>query len=196
MKSKLSIEISRKVLHLSASFIPLGYLFFIENRELMIFILGTISLISILLEIFRREWDFITSIFERFFQFMMRTNESKGSITGATWLLFGSTLTIFLFPKYIAIPALLFLTVGDTFSAIVGKSLPIGLIREKSLSGTLAGIITSSIAGVCFNTIVPAEIIILGAIGAMLIELAPIPLNDNLTIPLTGGIIMTYGMVI
>ena len=84
-------EISRKVLHLSASFIPLGYLFFIQNRELMIIILGVMCLIAILLEIFRKEWKLIESIFEKFFQFMMRTNECEGSITGATWLLFGST---------------------------------------------------------------------------------------------------------
>ena len=42
----------------------------------------------------------------------------------------------------------------------------------------------------------PTDIIILGAVSVMAVEVAPIPMNDNLTIPLTGGFVMTYGMMI
>jgi len=191
-----SNEITRKILHLFASIIPLGYVWFIPDKEIMIFILGGLSLFALLLESSRKKWDVVETLFEKHFNFMLRQSEFDGGLTGATWLLFGSTITLFLFPIQIAVPALLFLTVGDTFAAIVGKGFPIGKIRDKTLSGTFAGIVTSSGAALWINQLLPADIIILGAVAAMLVEIAPIPMNDNLTIPLTGGLVMSYGMMV
>jgi dolichol kinase len=191
-----SNEITRKILHLFASIIPLGYVWFIPDKEIMIFILGGLSLFAVFLESSRKKWDVVETLFEKHFNFMLRQSEFDGGLTGATWLLFGSTITLFLFPIQIAVPALLFLTVGDTFAAIVGKGFPIGKIRDKTLSGTFAGIVTSSGAALWINQLLPADIIILGAVAAMLVEIAPIPMNDNLTIPLTGGLVMSYGMMV
>lgn len=196
MNALPSNEITRKILHLFASIIPLGYVWFIPDKEIMIFILGGLSLFALLLESSRKKWDVVETLFEKHFNFMLRQSEFDGGLTGATWLLFGSTITLFLFPIQIAVPALLFLTVGDTFAAIVGKGFPIGKIRDKTLSGTFAGIVTSSGAALWINQLLPADIIILGAVAAMLVEIAPIPMNDNLTIPLTGGLVMSYGMMV
>jgi len=188
-------EYFRKFLHLFSSIIPLGYFLFFPKRGSMVLILGGLSFLAVLIEYSRRNWSAIETSFEKYFNFMMRQNEFEGTITGATWLLFGSTLTILLFPIHIAVPALLFLTVGDTFAAIVGKSIPIGKIGEKSLSGTFAGIVTSSGVALMINQIIPSEIIIFGAVVAMVVEILPIPMNDNLTIPLAGGLTMHYGMM-
>ena len=196
MNTLPSNEITRKILHLFASIIPLGYVWLIPDKEIMIFILGGLSLFALLLESSRKKWDVVETLFEKHFNFMLRQSEFDGGLTGATWLLFGSTITLFLFPIQIAVPALLFLTVGDTFAAIVGKGFPIGKIRDKTLSGTFAGIVTSSGAALWINQLLPADIIILGAVAAMLVEIAPIPMNDNLTIPLTGGLVMSYGMMV
>ncbi len=196
MNTLPSNEITRKILHLFASIIPLGYVWFIPDKEIMIFILGGLSLFAVFLESSRKKWDVVETLFEKHFNFMLRQSEFDGGLTGATWLLFGSTITLFLFPIQIAVPALLFLTVGDTFAAIVGKGFPIGKIRDKTLSGTFAGIVTSSGAALWINQLLPADIIILGAVAAMLVEIAPIPMNDNLTIPLTGGLVMSYGMMV
>jgi dolichol kinase len=70
-----------------------------------------------------------------------------------------------------------------------------GKIGEKSLSGTFAGIVTSSGVALMINQIIPSEIIIFGAVVAMVVEILPIPMNDNLTIPLSGGLTMHYGMM-
>lgn len=191
-----SNEIFRKIIHLSASIIPLGYLWVIQDKYTMLIILNCLCLVSIFVEVGRRKWNWIETIFERFFNIMLRKNEFDGGMTGATWLLFGSVLTIFLFPIYIAVPALLFLTIGDTFAALVGKSFPIGKIKQKTLSGTMAGFITSTAAALYVNQLVPTEIILLGAGVAMVVELAPNLINDNVTIPLSGGLAMTYGMMI
>ena len=162
----------------------------------MVILLGCLCLFAILLEISRKKWDIVETLFEKHFNFMLRQSEFDGGLTGATWLLFGSTITVFLFPIHIAVPALLFLTVGDAFAAIIGKGIPIGKIGDKYLSGTIAGIVTS--CGIAFwvNRLLPGEIIILSAVATMLVEGAPIPMNDNLTIPLTGGLVMSYGLIV
>ncbi|MFL3008907.1 MAG: hypothetical protein ACJZ14_05970 [Candidatus Neomarinimicrobiota bacterium] len=36
----------------------------------------------------------------------------------------------------------------------------------------------------------PTHVIVIGAVTAMLVELLPLPLNDNLTIPILSGFIM------
>ena len=162
----------------------------------MVILLGCLCLFAILLEISRKKWDIVESFFEKHFNFMLRQSEFDGGLTGATWLLFGSTITVFLFPIHIAVPSLLFLTIGDAFAAIIGKGIPIGKIGDKYLSGTIAGIVTS--CGIAFwvNRLLPGEIIILSSVASMLVEVAPIPMNDNLTIPLTGGFAMSYGLMV
>ncbi|MEC9049371.1 MAG: hypothetical protein VYD66_01090, partial [Candidatus Neomarinimicrobiota bacterium] len=82
------------------------------------------------------------------------------------------------------------------FAAIIGKGIPLGKIGDKYLSGTIAGIVTS--CGIAFwvNQLLPGEIIILSSVASMLIEVAPIPMNDNLTIPITGGLVMSYGLIV
>ena len=52
---------------------------------------------------------------------MMRQHELDGKMTGATWVLIGSTLTVFLFNKDIAVLSLLFMSIGDTVAALVGQ---------------------------------------------------------------------------
>ena len=85
---------------------------------------------------------------------------------------------------------------GDVFAAIIGKGIPIGKIGDKHLSGTIAGIVTSCGIALWINQLLPGEIIILSSVASMLVEVAPIPMNDNLTIPLTGGLVMSYGLMI
>tara|TARA_B100000809_G_C15041034_1_gene495516 strand:+ start:174 stop:767 length:594 start_codon:yes stop_codon:yes gene_type:complete len=196
VKSIPTNEVTRKILHLFSSIIPLGYVWFIQDKEIMVVLLGCLSLIAILLEISRKKWDIVESLFEKHFNFMLRQSEFDEDLTGATWLLFGSTITLFLFPIQIAVPSLLFLTVGDAFAAIIGKGIPVGKIGDKHLSGTIAGIVTSCAIALWINQHLPGEIIILSSVASMLVEVAPIPMNDNLTIPLTGGLVMSYGMMV
>ena len=61
---------------------------------------------------------------------MLRDEEQNGQVTGATWLLIGFIATISIYPRDIAVPAIIFLTIGDSFAAIIGKLLPVGQIRS------------------------------------------------------------------
>ena len=124
---------------------------------------------------------------------MMRSQERNGLVTGATWLLIGSFITISFFPIEYAIPALLFLTIGDTFAALVGLRFPLIQIGQKTLSGSIAGFTISLIFVILTIKDVAPNILILGCFSAMIAECVPIPLNDNLTIPIVSGFVMFLG---
>jgi glycerol-3-phosphate acyltransferase PlsY len=184
------VEISRKFLHIFSSIIPLSYLWFFREKSIVVILLGILSLISMLIELFRYKIGSVDVIFKKYFNFMLRENELKGSITGATWLIIGNLVTIYLYPIYIAVPALLFLSIGDSFAALFGKKIPKFKIGHKSIIGTLAGILSSLTVALIVNQILPTYVIVIGAVTAMLVELIPSPLNDNLTIPILSGLIM------
>ena len=184
------VEISRKFLHIFSSIIPLSYLWIFKDKSLVLALLLILSIFSILIEFFRFKIESINNIFKKFFNFMLRKNELKGSITGATWLIIGNLITIYLYPIYIAVPALIFLSIGDSFAALFGQRIPKLKIGNKSIIGTLAGIFSSLSIALLVNQILPTYVIVIGAVTAMLVELIPSPLNDNLTIPILSGFIM------
>ena len=108
---------------------------------------------------------------------------------GSTYFLFSTILTILLFPKPIAIASLLILIFADTAAALVGKAIGRVPIGGKTLEGSLAFFITSLLIvwiypnlNRCSGT--------LAALGATVIEILPVRMYDNLTIPLIAGAIM------
>ena len=183
-------EILRKILHIFSSIIPIVYFFFIEGKKTMLFYLSIAIFIAFIIEISRIRLPNFQIIFIRCFGSMLRKKEINGGITGATWMLVSWYTTIFLFPVDIAVAAMIFLSIGDAIAALVGKSFPIYKIKNKSVSGTLAGIIMCVISVVFINSSLPLLVIIIGATSAMIIEILPIPINDNLTIPNFSGIAM------
>ena len=186
------VEISRKIVHIFSSIIPLSYLYIFKDKDTLLILLGIAVFFSIFIELFRNKSGLIKNTFKAYFNFMLREDELKGSITGASWLILGNMITIYLYPIYIAVPALLFLSIGDSFAALVGKKISRFKIGRKSMIGTLAGIFSSLIVVILINQVLPTHIIVIGAIVAMLIELIPSPINDNLTIPILSGLFMEW----
>lgn len=104
---------------------------------------------------------------------------------GAQTLILGFLLTIFAFPRDIAIPAILVLTFADAISAIAGGGIKSTVILEsRTVFGSLAFFIT---AFIILNFFFSLPIAIIVAIIATLAELIPLP-DDNLWIPLAVGL--------
>ncbi len=183
-------EILRKILHIFSSAIPLIYFFYIDSKKIMLTCLAISIFFAFIIEISRIKLISFQNIFNKYLGNMLRTKEKNGDITGATWMLVGSFTTILLFPIDIAVAALIFLSVGDAIAGLVGQFFPIYKVKDKSLSGTIAGIIGCIVSLIILNTSIPLYIIIIGAISAMLIELLPLSINDNLTIPNFSGSVM------
>ena len=186
-------EIFRKIIHISASVIPISYSMIPSlNGDFLAFFLFVLIVIGIILEYGRRRYKQVKIFFSRFFNFMMRNEELTGKLTGAIWLLLGCFFSIILFPKEISVISMLLLTIGDAFAAIIGIAFPYGKYKGKTISGSLGGFILASLLIFYFIGNINAIVLIVGSIFAMLTELLPNPIHHNLTIPIISGIAMFF----
>ena len=182
-------EYKRKIIHLFSLIIPLGYLFIITDKYLMVQILIIFNVIFLFFDITRHRIVWIKSIFKYFFNDMLRGHELKGQLTGATWVLIGSLISILIFTKYVAIIALIFMSLGDTAAGLIGQKYGKHKVGNKTWEGFFAGLIICFIVSINFPFL-PLKISLVGAFVAMIMELLPIPLDDNFKIPLGSGAIM------
>lgn len=183
-------ELFRKTIHLSAnSLIPLAYLFLNIPKIWMAILIGIASVVFVMIDIRRTRNGWLSKIFAKLFNSMLRSHELEGKLTGASYVLIGSFISIAIFPKEIAVLALLFTAIGDTAAALYGRKFGKLRIWNKTLEGSIAGLIACVIIALFFPQI-PNIIKFSGAFAAMFIELLPINIDDNLRIPLFSGIIM------
>ena len=184
-------EIFRKFIHISSIAIPLIYFFLIKDKIVMGVFLTILTLISLLIEYARLNREgYVRFFFHNYLKLVLRSNEMKGNLTGATWMLIGFTSSVIIFDFEVSVLALLFLSVGDAVAALVGSALPIGKIWNKSIFGSLSGFLFCVLFGLAINNTLSIQIIIFGAFSGMLIELIPLKINDNFSIPIFSGFTM------
>jgi len=189
-------ELSRKAIHVvTNALIPLAYLILNVPRFWMALILGISTIIIVLIDVLRIQHSSISRLFTKLFGRMLRTHEINGKLTGASYVLIGSFVAVVLFPKEIAILALLFTAIGDTVAGLYGRKFGKFKIWTKTIEGSLAGLIACIIIAVFFTSI-PNLVKYSGAFAAMLIELLPINIDDNLRIPVFSGAIMYFLLTI
>ena len=188
-------EIIRKTIHLSVgAIIPFTYLFLNVPKFWMLMLLGITSILIVIIDLGRTRKEWISKTFGILFNRMLRSHELSGKLTGASYVFIGSFISVLIFPIEIAVLALLFTAIGDTAAALYGRKFGKLRIWNKTLEGSIVGLIACLIIGLFFpdiNDIVKFS----GAFAAMFIELLPIKIDDNLRIPLFSGIIM-YGLSI
>ena len=183
-------EYFRKIIHIFILVIPFTYLFFLESRFQALRILVPLTLFAIVIEYLRVRSAAIKKIFNNFLKSMLRIHEMDGKYTGATWVFISSTLTIAIFPKEIAIISLVYMSLGDTIAGLVGRKFGKTKFYNKSIEGSLAGLIVCLLSGYLVNLTLPLVVVFSGAFAAMFIELLPMPIDDNLSVPLFAGTIM------
>ncbi|NHZ85727.1 MAG: dolichol kinase, partial [Planctomycetia bacterium] len=177
-------ELFRKAIHLSTnSLIPLAYLFLNIPKIWMSLLLSIVSVVFVMIDLGRTRNKFLSKIFGKLFNGMLRSHEIDGKLTGASYVLIGSFISITIFPKEIAVLALLFTAIGDTAAALYGRKFGKFKIWNKTLEGSIAGLVACLIITLFFPQI-PNIIKFSGAFAAMFIELLPIKIDDNLRIPL------------
>ena len=178
----------RRLFHLIAgSIIPVAGIFL---PWLVIIILATgLMLISLGLDLTRISLPFFNRIFLSVLSPFLKKIEDR-RITGATYMLIATVVAFLVFEQTVAVVALLFLSVGDPMAALVGSRTPGPRIFRKSPGGTLAFVggsllVVLVLVGSGFTHYHWG--FIAGAVIAAGVELAPVPLDDNLTIPLLTG---------
>jgi dolichol kinase len=180
-------EILRKALHLLALAIPFGIYY--VPREYAMIILPSLTAAFLITEVLRLKTVFFGRLVAMVFGPFMRDHERK-SLTGAAYIFISGTIALFLFPKNVAFTALSFVFLGDAAAALVG--IPYGRIRvgKKSVEGTLACFASCIVIWYLFPR-VPFGQGMLCAILTSLLEFLPLPIDDNLIVPLVTGTVLT-----
>jgi dolichol kinase len=138
----------------------------------------------------------------------MRQHEAN-QVTGAIWYNVGALLTVAALPREVALLSLLYLAFGDPVAAFFGTWLgdqgprfpngkswigtgtsafvcsAIGFIFIQNLASTYGGASTGSVL----------VLSIVGGVTAAVVEALPLPLNDNLSIPLISGLVLWFGFI-
>ena len=141
---------------------------------------------------FRVPW--VNRSFLRWLAPLLKHDEGH-RFTGATFLIVGGLFSFLFFGTQVAVPALLFLSLGDPAAAVVGRRLPGPRFMGKSPGGTAVFVLVSLavVAALVGSDAIDYHWgLLVGAVIAGLVELASVPPDDNLSIPLTAGAAMHF----
>jgi dolichol kinase len=193
MNNRLDHEINRKLIHLSSLIYPILYLI-IESRIKMSFAVGAILILLSIVDFFKYKSAAFGKFFYKKLKFTLRDREKTG-VSGATFFMLGTFITILLFPKNIAILSLFILIICDSFASIVGiKFGKIKIINTKTLEGSasflLSAVIISYFGSIFFNISLTA--LLIASLAASLLEVfdKSLKCDDNVLIPIGYAIIV------
>lgn len=154
--------------------------------------LAAVTVVFLILEFLRlrnhRWYPYFSGLFNPF----VRIKES-GTLSGASYLLLGSLLTALLFPKSIAVLAILFLAFGDPAATLIGTWKGRIKFWGKSIEGNVACLSVCLLIGILMTRVqAPPSLTVamFGALAASVLQTLPLKLNDNITIPVGSALAM------
>jgi glycerol-3-phosphate acyltransferase PlsY len=201
-----NLKWDRHLFHLIAgSFTPI--IGFMINWDLATIIAAISFFLLCAFEILRFKYEKINLLVINLLTLLLKDAE-KRKVTGATYLAFISVVILLIFRSQPVIGglALLYISIGDPIAAIVGikfgktvlfleKNTLKNSQNNKTFEGTIAfALVTILIAyliwtkGAYENFLAAA----LGAIIAALVEVLPIPIDDNISVPLISSFVMYF----
>ena len=183
--------IGRRLFHVVVgSSIPLAGIFFSET--VMIWALAILAAQGLVLDLIRFRVGWLNALFMRSMAPLLKEDEA-GHITGATYMLIAALIVFVLYGKEVGIPVMFFLSLGDPAAAMMGRRMPGPRILGKSPGGTAAFI---GVGATAVAVLLAADgidhhwALWVGVAVAGVVELASIPPDDNLAIPLLAGTAM------
>ena len=191
-------EIGRKAIHILALVVP-GFMFFVDRGTCLTFFLP-VAAFALALELLRTRSKTVSVFISKYFGRWMRPEEAttepaRLKLNGATWIMLSATLLalIVVIPLPYAGASLAMFMLGDAAAALIGRRwgrTPLWP-GEKTLEGTLAFFVVGSIfMAFLIHPVIPWPLGILAAATAALLEWLPLPLNDNIRVPvLVAGLI-------
>ena len=191
---RLSQELIRQLLHASAVLIPILWLWSSSWHLPIYFLTGSLTLLFAISEVLRH-YGIQIPIISKMVLAAGREEEIDRYVLSPLYFAAGVTLpllivgTILNLPIIAAVSVIAFL-IGDAFSTIGGKYLgrhhyPFN--PRKTVEGSVIGFFLAFIVLLFFASPVLA---LLTAVIAAVIELLPLPLDDNLAVPFLTAIVL------
>jgi dolichol kinase len=196
IKERHDLHISRKIFHnLGILSILVVYHNLSYQNAIQLSLLFTVAITAF--DFLRLKTNFFSDVTMKLFRRVMRENELN-EWSATTYLMYGVSIVVLIFPREVATLALGLLAFGDPISSIVGVQYGKDkILGNKSLQGTLAGFVTCTIVsglfyyskGIMLERIVLVSILS-GLIGAIS-ELIPVgKLDDNLSFPVIAACLL------
>ena len=123
---------------------------------------------------------------------LLKRKEDRSPL-GSTYWLVATPVVIGLMAQPVAVLALFYTSIGDSLAALVGERQGRFPLWGKSLQGSAAFLASSlAIGGLLLATGLETTlaVMLVGALAATLLELLPLPFDDNLRVPLGSGVVM------
>jgi dolichol kinase len=195
------LHLKRKLWHILTGLIALALTFILGfDSHTAAFASFSIGLAGLIFEVIRLRNSRLNDFFISFASGVLRERERQ-RISGFTYYCFGVSLSFFLFPWEVAITSVLFLIFGDPMAATVGTLYgKRALAKGKSLEGSLACFITcfmiaTVLCGVGFIPLSWFPFALLAGLSGALAEFLAF-LDDNLTIPVISGLLLSQAMAV
>jgi len=178
-------DVLREIIHASGFFVPvLAGLIGITAVALLICVVSALYFLSELLRMNRKNLPIISVI--------TRNAASQAELyefaTAPLYFAIGILVTLLLLPAPANNAAIAIFALGDSMASLFGGLLskkPLPFNKGKTLEGSLFGFFFAFLAGSVF---VSPALALIGAVVAMTIECLPLPVNDNVLIPLCTGL--------
>jgi len=182
-------DLVRELIHISGFSVSLvcAHLFGRYIVATLVFLVTSLYAISETGRMFGRSLPLITYITSS------ATGESEFQefVASPIFYALGIVMSIILFPEPICYVSVTVLTLGDGFAAVLGEKFgrtPVLFNKTKNLEGTAGGFLVAFMGSLLFAN--PFLALVASAAG-MFVEVLPLPVNDNLTVPLASGLVLT-----
>ena len=179
----------REDIHASGIFMPvIASLVGVPSVGVLIFAIALIYTISELWRLEGREVTIISAITRH----AASQSELRGFAAAPLYFAFGILFTLVIFPHPASYAAIAMFCLGDSaaslFGGLISTSLPFN--KGKTWEGSIAGFFLAFLGGLFF---IPAHplIALVGAAIAMTVEVLPLPINDNVLVPVITGAALT-----
>jgi len=179
----------RETIHIGSFFLPFVCIYLFGNylASSLILILTLLYILSEVARLLGTNFPLISAITWR----SANKPELYEFATAPIFFALGIVFSLILFPASASYASIAILTLGDGFAHVFGRkfgSVPLPFNKGKNVEGSIFGFLFASVGAMIFVDPVKAFV---GAAVGMLVECLPLPVSDNLTIPLASGLVLT-----
>jgi len=182
-------DIIRETIHISGFLVPFISKYLSLSHSLIVFLILLVTLVYVMSELARIQ-GFNLPVTSTITWNAAITPEIYEFVTSPIFFAVGIMLALLIFPASIGYAAIAIFTLGDSVATIFGKKLGRHVFpynKGKKVEGTLFGFLFACLGALLFVN--PWKALV-GAVVGMFVETLPMPMSDNLTIPLISGMVL------
>lgn len=192
MPNTLRRELARKTIHVASSVLPIAYALG-TPRAALLALFAALGAVAAAVEVARLRSARARALFVRVAGPLLRERE-HGAWSGASWLLAAYALAVVLFPRAVAVAAMLAAAFGDASAAVVGRSVAAARARRgvtpaggKTLAGSVACAVVTFAAALLIAALGPIPSAACAVAAAAAERWDRVPVDDNVRVTLAAG---------